>query len=295
MSDWPELPIAEWRDTCGTLHLYAQIVGKIRLALAPAMNHWWQVPLYVTTRGLSTSPMPYADRLISIDFDFLDHRLVLQDTTGRARALPLEPRAVCDFYAAVFAELAAMDVRVTINTAPQECPVTTPLSDDAAHAAYDPAHARRFWHTLTKVEPVFQTFRARYRGKSSPVQLYWGGFDLGVARYSGRRVTPPADPIERLAFDEQMYEIGFWPGDPWGGTMDAGFFALARPVPAGWAEARVQPAAAQYAAGMQGFVLPYAEVRRARDPAREILEFAQSTYERCAELGGWDRAALAFP
>src|SRR5215468_4812471 len=184
---WPELRLAAWRDTYATLLLYSQIVGKIRLALTPKLNQWWNVTLYVTARGLTTSPMPYGDRTLSIDFDFIEHRVVLQDSDARVRSLALVPRAVCHFYRALFAELAAMDVRVPIGTLPQECPVTTRFEDDEEHSAYEPAHAAALWQALRRIEPIFQTFRARFRGKCSPVHFFWGAFDLAVTRFNGRR------------------------------------------------------------------------------------------------------------
>src|SRR5579864_8061257 len=187
MNPWPELHIADWRDTYATLQLYSQIVGKIRLALSPKMNEWWNVPLYVTTRGLTTSPMPFDDRLVSIDFDFIDHRLVIEDSDAHVRSIPLVARAVCDFYEALHAELRAIGVRVHVNTAPQECPVTTPFSEDKEHASYDAAAVHRFWQVLRRVEPVFWTFRASFRGKCSPVHFFWGAFDLAVSRFNGRR------------------------------------------------------------------------------------------------------------
>jgi hypothetical protein len=295
MDSWPELRLAAWRDTHATLNLYAQIVGKIRLALTPKMNQWWNVTLYVTTRGLTTSPMPYGDRSLSIDFDFIEHQLLIRDSDGRARTLPLLPRSVCDFYNAVFAELAAIDVRVKINLAPQECPVTTPFTEDVDHASYDRDAAHRVWQVLRRIEPVFQTFRAGFRGKCSPVHFFWGGFDLAVSRFNGRRAPLRKAMVDRDAYDDEVISLGFWPGDPWAGTSDAVFYSYTVPEPAGLAKERVLPEAAFFSDKMREFLLPYDDVRRSPDPAKAILEFAQSTYDAGSTLAGWDRTALAYP
>jgi hypothetical protein len=295
MRDWPELHIDAWRDTCATLQLWTQVVGKIRLALTPRLNEWWNVPLYVTTRGLTTSPMPYRDRTLSIDFDFIDHRLVIQDSDGQVRTLPLVSRSVRDFYATLFDELGAIDVHVEIQPRPQECPVTTSLADDVEHASYDRDHARRFFEVLARVEPVFQTFRAGFRGKCSPVHFFWGSFDLAVSRFSGHRAPPRKGLIERVAYDEEVSSLGFWPGDPWTGATDAAFYSYTVPEPAGFPEQRFRPGAAFFSAGLKECVLPYDAVRRSPDPATAILEFAQSTYDAGATLAKWDLAALAYP
>jgi hypothetical protein len=295
MSPWPELRIADWRDTYATLQLYAQIVGKIRLSLTPKMNQWWNVPLYLTTRGLTTSPMPYGDRTLSIDFDFIEHLVLIQDSGGQVRRLPLVPRAVADFCHQLFAELAAIDVQVPINTAPQECPVSVAFPDDHQHRSYDRAQAHTFWQVLRRVEPVFQAFRARFRGKCSPVHFFWGSFDLAVTRFGGRRAPPRAAKIDRDAYDEEVISLGFWPGDPWTGATEATFYAYTVPEPAGLAGQPVRPQSALFSPQLKEFILPYADVRGAPDPARAILEFAQSTYDAGATLAGWNREALAYP
>jgi uncharacterized protein DUF5996 len=277
------------------LTLYAQIVGKIRLALTPKMNQWWNVPLYITTRGLTTSPMAYGDRTLSIDFDFIDHRVVMQDSEARVRTLSLAPRRVCDFYRALFAELAAMDVEIRVGTAPQECPVTTPFPDDTEHASYDASAVHQLWQAFRRIEPVFQTFRSRFRGKCSPVHLFWGGFDLAVTRFVGRRAPPRKGLVDRDAYDEEVVSLGFWPGDPWTGASKAMFYSYTVPEPAGLSAERVRPAAAFYTDAMKEFFLPYDEVRRSPDPAAAILDFAQSTYDAGSTLAGWDRPALAYP
>jgi hypothetical protein len=295
MNRWPELPIAAWRDTYATLQLYSQIVGKIRNALTPKTNQFWNVPLYVTTRGLTTSPMPYEGRTLSIDFDFIDHRLIVADSDAHVRSLKLVPRSVCAFHDALFAELAAIDVHVRIGEAPQECPVTTRFSEDEEHASYDAGQAHNFWQVLRRIEPVFQTFRARFRGKCSPVHFFWGSFDLAVSRFNGRRAPPRTGPIERDAYDEEVSSLGFWPGDPWTGVTDAAFYAYTIPEPPGLRTQRVHPEAAFFSEDLKEFLLPYKQVQSASDPAREILEFAQSTYDAGSTLAGWDRAALAYP
>jgi hypothetical protein len=295
MDTWPDLPIAQWRDTLATLLLYTQIVGKIRLALTPKLNQWWNVPLYLTTRGLTTSPMRYRDRTLSIDFDFIDHKLVILDSDGHARTLPLVPRPVCDFYEALFGQLAAIDVDVRINTKPQECPVTTRFPDDVEHASYDPARARDFWEALRRIEPVFQQFRSRFRGKCSPVHFFWGGGDLAVSRFNGRRAPLRKEKVDRDAYDEEVISLGFWPGDPWTGGVDAVFYAYTVPPPGGLEDQAVRPEGAFFSDQLKEFLLPYEAMRRAQDPAKAILDFAQSTYDAGSTLAGWDRAALAYP
>jgi hypothetical protein len=295
MSDWPELTIGAWRDTYATLHLYTQVIGKIRLALTPRMNEWWNVPLYVTTRGLTTSPMPYRGRTLSIDFDLIDHRLVIQDSEGHVRTLPLVARPVCDFYAAVFEELSALDIHVKIHPMPQECPVTTPLADDREHASYDRDQANRFFQVLTRIEPVFQTFRAGFRGKCSPVHFFWGAFDLAVSRFNGKRAPARKGLVERVAYDEEVCSLGFWPGDPWTGAIDAAFYSYTVPEPAGLSSQRFRPDAAFFSDQLKECLLPYDAVRRSPDPAKTILEFAQSTYDAGTTLAKWDRDALVYP
>jgi hypothetical protein len=294
-SSWPELSIKAWRDTYATLHLYTQVVGKVRMALAPKLNQWWNVPLYLTTRGLTTSPMPYRDRTLSIDFDLTDHRLIIQDSDARVRTFALTPRPVCDFYHALFGELAALDVHVRINTAPQECPVTTHFPDDREHGDYDPVAAHQVWQVFRRIEPVFQIFRSRFRGKCSPVHLFWGAFDLAVTRFNGRRAPLRSAPVDRDAYDEEVISLGFWPGDPWTAASEAVFYSYTVPEPPGLPAHPVAPAAAFFSSQMKEFLLPYDEVRRSPDPTAAILEFAQSTYDAGATLAGWDRQALGYP
>jgi hypothetical protein len=296
MTAWPELRIADWRDTYATLQLYSQIVGKIRMALTPKTNQWWNVTLHLTPRGLTTSTMPFGERTLSIDFDFLDQQVVVVDSDGHVRRMPLEPMAVCDFHDALFAELEAIDVRVRIGGKPTECPVTTPFVQDREHASYDAAAVGRFWEALRRIEPVFQRFRAGFRGKCSPVHFFWGGFDLAVTRFNGRRAPPrEGTKIERDSYDEECISLGFWPGDPWKGASEPLFYSYVVPAPEGLAAARVRPRAASFSDVFKEFVLPYDDVCRAPDPAGAILEFASSTYEAEATLAGWDRAGLAYP
>jgi hypothetical protein len=295
MEPWPALPVAAWRDTYATLLLYTQIVGKIRLALTPKMNEWWNVPLYVTTRGLTTLPMPYEDRTFSIDFDFIEHRLVILDSDGNVRTLPLQPRTVRDFYHALFAELSGLGIHVPIHLVPQECPPSAPFDEDSEHHSYDRAQAHRMWQVLRRIEPVFQTFRARFRGKCSPVHFFWGSFDLAVSRFNGRRAPARRGSIARDAYDEEVISLGFWPGDPWTGATDAMFYAYTIPEPAGLSNQRIRPDAAFFSDKLKESVLPYEEVRRSPQPGQAILDFAQSTYDAGASLAAWDRAALAYP
>ena len=294
---WPELHVAAWRDTYQTLLLYSQVVGKIRLALAPKTNQWWNVTLYVTARGLTTSPMPYGDRLLQISLDFIDHRAIVEDSDGNVRSLALAPRAVCIFYAELMSTLAGIGVDAPIWPQPQECPVTTPFNDDLEHAHYDRAAVKQFWQALRRIEPVFQLFRSRYRGKSSPVHFFWGAFDLAVSRFVGRRAPLRKAKVDRDAYDEEVISLGFWPGDPWAasGATEAMFYSYTVPEPAGLAAAPIHPGAASWSPTLKEFILPYDEVRRAADPAAAILDFAQSTYDAGATLAGWNREALAYP
>jgi len=292
---WPELRVADWRDTYATLLLYTQIVGKIRLALAPKMNQWWNVTLYLYARGLTTSPMPYGDRLVSISLDLIDHRVIVEDSVGNVRSMALAPRAVCIFYGELMSMLGGIGVDTRIWPQPRECPVTTPFTDDLEHAQYDRAAVQRFWQALSRVEPVFQQFRARFRGKSSPVHFFWGAFDLAVSRFVGRRAPERKGKVERDAYDEEVISLGFWPGDPWTGATDAMFYAYTVPEPAGLPASPIRPAAGSWNTTLKEFTLPYDDVRRAADPAAAILDFAQTTYDAGATLAGWNREALAYP
>jgi len=298
--NWPSLPVAAWRDTCVGLHLCCQVIGKVRLALTPKENQWWNVPLYLTSRGLTTSPMPWGDATFSIDLDFIDHEVLVQDSEGRRRSLPLISRSVAEFYKELFQVLGALGIGVHIRDIPVECPSTTPFQEQTSVRVYDAAQAHRFWRILRSVEPVFERFRAGFRGKCSPVHFFWGSFDLAVTRFSGRRAPPRGSSvIDRDAYDEECISVGFWPGDAWNALGDppveAVFYSYASPEPPGFAGERVRGADARYSAQLKEFLLPYDRVRRAPDPAAAILEFAQSVYDAGARLGGWDVQGLAYP
>ena len=295
MTAWPELHLADWKDTYATLLLYMQIVGKIRQALTPKLNQWWNVTLHVTPRGLTTGATPWADRTLSVDFDFLDHQVLVQDSDGAVRKLPLAAAPVCVFHDALFAELAVLGVTPKISEKPQECPVTTPFAADEEHASYDPLAVQRFWGALRRAEPVLQRFRAGFRGKCSPVHFFWGGGDLAVTRFSGRLAPLREAQVDRDAYDEEVSSLGFWPGDPWKGTSEAMFYAYTVPAPAGLEAQRVAPAGAKWSDVFKEHVLPYEDVRRAADPAAAILAFAESTYAAGAKLAGWDVEGLAYP
>lgn len=289
---WPELPLAAWRDTYDTLHMWTQIVGKVRLALSPRVNHWWEVALYVTARGLTTSPIPYANGIFEVQFDFFDHLVIIQTSRGPEEIIPLKPRTVADFYVAFMAALRALGIEVKIWTTPVEVPDPIPFENDTRHSAYDPEYAHRFWQILVGCDSVFKEFRARYMGKDSPVHFFWGSFDLCVTRFSGRRAPqrPEADRITREAYSHEVISAGFWPG---GGEIEgAAFYCYAAPEPAGFAEQRVQPEQAFYHPKLKEFLLMYEDVRKAKSPREALLSFLQSTYEAGAMAGKWERKEL---
>ena len=294
---WPSLPFAEWRDTCATLQLWTQVVGKIRLAQAPLINHWWQVPLYVTARGLTTSPMPHGTRSFQIDFDFIDHRLVIADSDGAAAGFALEPRSVADFHRELMARLASMGLPVKIWTMPVEIEGAIPFERDTTHASYDAAAANRFWRILVECERVLTRFRARFIGKVSPVHFFWGSFDLAVTRFSGRRAPPStasaphlANWVMREAYSHEVSSVGFWPGDE--SLPMPAFYAYAYPEPEGFGRAPVRPAGAYWHQEMGEFVLPYDRIREDAAPDDRLLEFCESTYAGTADLARWNRAEL---
>ncbi len=290
--------MAGWRDTRATLHLWTQVVGKIRLAQTPWLNHSWHVALYVTARGLTTGPMPAAGLSLAIDFDFIDHVLWLSLSDGRTREVALKPMAVADFYAAVMEALAALGLAIRIRTMPCEIVDAIPFDKDRAHAAYDADYANRFWRVLASAHAVMSQFRTGFLGKASPVHFFWGSFDLAVTRFSGRRAPPHPggvpnlpDSVAREAYSHEVSSAGFWPGG--GGPMEeAAFYSYAYPAPEGFAAAKVKPAAAYFSQELGEFLLPYEAVRTARDPDGALMEFLQSTYAAAADLGHWDRAAL---
>lgn len=289
---WPSLPLEEWKDTYATLHMWMQIVGKIRLAQSPLVNHWWNVPFYVTSRGLTTSAMPYGHRSFEIDFDFIDHRLVIRTSEGVEKNIALAPRSVADFYREVMEALRSLDIVLEIYTTPVEIPDPVPFTEDTKHASYEAEYANRLWRILLQSDKVFKKFRGEFVGKSSPVHFFWGSFDLAVTRFSGRPAPARegADPITREAYSHEVISCGFWPGS--GNVLAPAFYCYSAPEPAGFAEAKVSPDSAFYNRETSGFVLLYDEVRRADSPEETLLEFLQSTYAAGANLGKWDRAAL---
>ena len=291
-SCWPTLPLASWQDTCATLHMWTQIVGKIRLSLTPLVNHWWNVPLYVTSRGLGTSRIPYGERSFELWFDFIQHQLVLEMNDGMVKSLALEPQCVSDFYAKSMALLRSAQIDVRIWPVPVEIPDPIPFEQDRKHCSYDPESANTFWRILLSVDAVFQRFRARFIGKSSPVHFFWGSFDLAVTRFSGRRAPekPGADSITREAYSHEVSSVGFWPGS--GNISAPAFYSYMAPEPLGYRDARVRPDAARYDTGLGEFLLMYDDVRTASSPSSMLLAFCQSTYEAGAESAGWDRPSL---
>ncbi|MDQ3803628.1 MAG: DUF5996 family protein [Acidobacteriota bacterium] len=289
---WPGLPLEEWKDTLATLHMWTQVVGKVRLAQTPLVNHWWNVPLYVTPRGLATSAVPYGPRSFEIAFDFIEHELVVEDSDGRVERLALAPRTVAEFYREVMAALGRLDIGVKIWATPVEIPDPVPFEQDTRHASYDPVYAERFWRVLLGAGKVFEEFRGRFVGKCSPVHFFWGSFDLAVTRFSGRRAPERegADSITREAYSHECISHGFWPGG--GAVPGAAFYSYTAPEPPGLAARPVRPAGAFYSQEMKEFLLMYDDVRAAESPEASLMEFLQSTYEAGADLAGWDRAAL---
>jgi len=289
---WPALPLNAWKDTCATLHLWTQIVGKVRLRLTPLVNHWWNVPLYVTARGLSTSRIPYGERAFELRFDFTTHQLVLQTTDGLVKTLPLSARSVADFYQEFMAMLRSAGIEVVIWRMPVEIPDPIPFDQDRVHASYDPESAEKFWRILLTVGAVFDRFRAAFIGKCSPVHFFWGSFDLAVTRFSGRRAPerPGADVITREAYSHEVSSVGFWPGS--GSIPDPAFYSYTSPQPQGFGEAPARPDKARYDAEVREFILMYDDVRTRESPSTALLDFCQSTYEAGARLVNWDRNAL---
>ncbi len=294
---WPSLSFADWRDTYATLHMWTQIVGKVRLVQTPWVNHSWSVTLYVTARGLTTSPIPHGVRTFTIDFDFLDQQLIVQSSDGARRTLALAPRSVAEFYAQLMRLLTEIDLAVHIHTKPNEVEPAIPFPRDREHATYVPEHAHRFWRALVQADRVMKTFRTRFIGKCSPVHFFWGSFDLAVTRFSGRPAPPHPggvanlpDAIAREAYSHEVSSCGFWPG---GDALPMPiFYAYAYPEPDGFRDAKVEPASAYYNGDVREFVLPYDAVRTAAAPDEVLLSFLQSTYEAAADRGHWDRAAL---
>jgi Family of unknown function (DUF5996) len=294
---WPRLPLEEWRDTYATLHMWTQIVGKIRLTQTPWTNHSWHVTLYVTARGLTTSPIPHGTRTFEIHFDFIDHQLIVERSDGATRTLALAPRSVAEFYAELMAVLDELALPVRISGKPNEVDPAIPFREDREHASYDPDHANRCWRILAQTERVMKTFRARFIGKCSPIHFFWGAFDLAVTRFSGR-IAPQhpggvpnfPDRVAREAYSHEVSSCGFWPGS--GPVAMPAYYAYAYPEPPGFRDAPALPAQAFYTKDLGEFILPYDAVRTADDPDRTLLSFFQSTYAAAADLARWDRAAL---
>ena len=292
LNSWPELPLDAWQDTYATLHMWTQIVGKVRLALSPRVNHWWQVALYVSARGLTTSAIPYGDGAFEVQFDFIDHKLIIQTSWGTSKTLALRPQSVADFHAEFMAALRSLGIEVKIWTMPCEVPNPVRFETDTQHASYDREYVHRFWQVLVLCDSIFQEFRAGFIGKDSPVHFFWGSFDLCVTRFSGRRAParPGADAVTRESYSHEVISAGFWPGG--GDIQGAAFYAYAAPEPPGFAEQKVKPAAAFYHPVMKEFLLMYDDVRRAASPRESLLSFMQSTYEAGANLARWDRNDL---
>ena len=292
MHRWPDLPLAAWRDTRDTLHMWTQIVGKVRMSLTPLVNHWWNVPLYVSARGLTTSAMLVGESTLEIEFDFEAHVLRIRPHGKDERLIQLAPRSVADFYAETMGVLHSMGLRPTFSTTPSEVEGAVPFDRDHEHHAYDREYVQRFWQVLTASTAVLEQFRAAFLGKCSPVHFFWGSFDLAVTRFSGRAapLKPDADRITREAYSHEVSSVGWWPGDE--RLASPHYYSYAAPEPAGFRTARVKPAEAYYHQELNGFYLPYDAVRRAVDPERVLLDFCQSTYGAAADLGKWDRASL---
>ena len=296
-NSWPSLPFAEWKDTAITLHMWTQIVGKIRLTRTPWINHSWHVTLYLTARGLTTSPIPHPAGIFEIRFDFIDHKLRILKSDGAVQVIELRPKSVAAFYREVMAALSELNIDTRINTTPNEVDPAIPFDQDEEHRSYDPEYANRFWRVLLQSDRVFQEFRSRFCGKSSPVHFFWGSFDLAVTRFSGRPAPPHPggvphlpDAVTREAYSQEVSSLGFWLGN------DAGpapiFYSSAYPEPPGFSEAKIQPDAAFYQPKLREFILPYDTMRTAENPDKALLEFAQSAYDAASKLGKWDRASL---
>ena len=292
---WPALPTDSWKDTCATLHMWSQIVGKVRLGLTPLTNHWWNVALYVNSRGLTTSRIPYGERSFELRFDFIDHQLVMETSEGLLKRLPLMPRSVADFYQEFMSMLRSAGIEVEIWRMPVEIPDPIPFDQDRMHASYDAKAVEKFWRILLSVDTVFHRFRSNFVGKSSPVHFFWGSFDLAVSRFSGRRAPerPGADAVTREAYSHEVSSVGFWPGG--GDIKNAAFYSYTVPEPQGFKEASVQPDGAFYAKKLAEYLLMYEDVRKSESPSTSLLDFCQSTYEAGATLGNWDRNALERP
>jgi hypothetical protein len=297
---WPALPYEEWGETCATLHMWTQIIGKIRLKQTPPLNHSWHGALYLSARGLTTSPIPYGTRVFQIDLDFIDHVVTIATGDGMRRTMELKARPVAGFYRELFTQLADLGLQLRIHGRPNEVDPAIPFEQDYTHASYDAGSANRFWHVLLQTERVFRHFRSSFIGKCSPIHFFWGSFDLAVTRFSGAPaprhpggVPNCPDSVMQDAYSHELSSCGFWPGNEAAPTPV--FYSYAYPEPPGYKAATVRPAAARYEQGMGEFILPYEAMRRAPSPDTALLEFLQSTYDAAAELGKWDRAMLERP
>ncbi len=289
---WPELPLSAWQPTYRTLHMWTQIVGKVRLALSPKINHWWEVPLYVNAVGLTTSPIPYAGGIFEVQFDFIHHKLLIETSHATTKIIDLAPRSVADFYREFMAALASLGIDVKIWKMPVEIPNPIPFDQDTEHASYDAEYANRFWRVLVNCDAAFKEFRAGFIGKASPSHFFWGSFDLAITRFSGRRAPARegADPVTREAYSHEVISSGWWPGG--GDIQGAAFYTYAAPEPPGFAQHPVSPTQAQYHPQLKEFLLMYDDVRQSPLPAAMLLQFLQSTYDAGANLGKWDRKEL---
>jgi hypothetical protein len=282
---FPALPFAEWRDTCATLHMWTQVVGKVRLALSPKVNHWWNVALYVNARGLTTSAVPYRGGVFDIQFDFIDHRLEIRASDGGVRSFPLVPQTVAMFYRETMEALRSLGIEVEINTKPQEVADPVPFERDERHASYDAEYAARWWRILVSTACVLEEFRAGFTGKCSPVHFFWGSFDLCCTRFSGRPAPPRKGLISGEAYSHEVISAGFWPG---GGGADAAYYAYTVPAPPGFESAQVRPGEAYWSKDLKEFLLNYEDVRRAESPRAALMDFLKTTYDAGANLAGWD-------
>jgi len=294
---WPSLPLEAWSDTCATLHMWTQIVGKIRLTQSPWINHSWHVTSYVTARGLTTSPIPYGSKTFQIDFDFIGHELTIRSSDGGVGGFSLRPQSVAAFYRRLQNEMGKLDLQVNIHVKPNEVPNAIRFDQDESHCAYDPMYANRFWRALVQADRLFKQFRARFVGKCSPVHFFWGAPDLAVTRFSGRRapehpggVPNLPDWVAREAYSHEVSSCGFWPGG--GAIAYPAFYSYAYPEPAGFAAVPIKPSAAFYSTDLREFILPYDAVREAKSPDDTLLDFLQTTYEAAANLANWDRKSL---
>jgi Family of unknown function (DUF5996) len=289
---WPSLPLEEWEPTRATLHMWTQIVGKIRLAQTPLVNHWWNVPLYISARGLTTTAMPYDSTHFEMEFDFIEHNLMIKCSDGALRVVKLSPKSVADFYQETMSALDNLGLPVHIWKMPVEIPDPIPFDQDQQHKSYDPEYATRFWQLLRHADRVLQDFRSRFIGKSSPVHFFWGSFDLAVTRFSGRLAPPrpDADPITKEAYSHEVISHGWWPGH--GPLGKPAFYSYTAPAPEGLAQAQIKPEKAFYSKEMSEFLMLYDDVRTAEDPDKALMEFLESTYEAGANLANWDRKSL---